>query len=126
LSAQTIDPTATALRLMTPEYASPEQVRGERSRRSATFTSLGVVLYELLSGHRPYRLKSRLPHEILRIVCEEEPEKPSTAINRVETTTGANGTLQVSLTPEIVSQTREGQPEKLRRRLPRRPGQHRP
>ncbi len=117
LSAQTIDPTATALRLMTPEYASPEQVRGETITTVSDVYSLGVVLYELLSGHRPYRLKSRLPHEILRIVCEEEPEKPSTVINRVETTTGADGAPQVSLTPEIVSQTREGQPEKLRRRL---------
>ncbi|HKQ75994.1 MAG TPA: protein kinase [Blastocatellia bacterium] len=117
LSAQTIDPTATALRMMTPEYASPEQVLGEPVTTASDVYSLGVVLYELLTGHRPYRLKSRLPHEILRIVCEEEPERPSAVINRVQTITGAEGATQVSLTPEIVSRTREGAPEKLRRRL---------
>jgi non-specific serine/threonine protein kinase/serine/threonine-protein kinase len=117
LSAQTIDPTVTALRLMTPEYASPEQVRGETVTTASDVYSLGIVLYELLTGHRPYRLKSRLPHEILRIVCEEEPERPSAVIHRVQTITGADGATQVSLTPEIVSRSREGMPEKLRRRL---------
>jgi non-specific serine/threonine protein kinase/serine/threonine-protein kinase len=116
LSAQTLDPTATALRLMTPEYASPEQVRGEPVTTASDVYSLGVVLYELLTGHRPYRLKSRLPHEILRIVCEEDPERPSTLIHRVKTT-DAEGATQVSLMPEIVIRRREGQPNKLRRRL---------
>jgi non-specific serine/threonine protein kinase/serine/threonine-protein kinase len=117
LSAQTIDPTTAALRLMTPEYASPEQVRGETVTTASDVYSLGIVLYELLTGHRPYRLKSRLPHDILRTICEEEPERPSTVINRVETTNGADGADHTSLAPEIVSRTREGQPEKLRRRL---------
>ncbi len=117
LSAQTIDPTTAALRLMTPEYASPEQVRGETVTTASDVYSLGIVLYELLTGHRPYRLKSRLPHDILRTVCEEEPERPSTVINRVEATTSAEGATHIPLAPEIVSRTREGQPDKLRRRL---------
>ncbi len=117
LSGQTIEPTATALRLMTPEYASPEQVRGESITTASDVYSLGVVLYELLTGHRPFRLKSRAPHEILQIVCEEEPVRPSTAVTRVEVETGSDGTVRATLTPESVSRTREGQPEKLRRRL---------
>jgi eukaryotic-like serine/threonine-protein kinase len=82
LSGLTIDPTATALRMMTPEYASPEQVRGEKITTASDIYSLGVVLYELLAGERPYRLTSRQPHEILRIVCEQEPERPSTVASR--------------------------------------------
>ncbi len=72
-----IEPTATALRMMTPEYASPEQIKGEIVTTSSDIYSLGVLLYELLTGHRPYRFKNRTPHEIARVVCEEEPVPPS-------------------------------------------------
>jgi eukaryotic-like serine/threonine-protein kinase len=115
LSAETLDPTAPELRLMTPEYASPEQVRGLPITTASDVYSLGVVLYELLTGHRPYRLKSRAPHEVMRAVCDSEPERPSTAVTREETiSTGENA---VTLTPEAVSRTRDGQPATLRRRL---------
>ena len=117
LYAQTIVPTAIQLRLMTPDYASPEQVRGQAITTATDTYSLGVLLYELLTGHRPYRLASSLPQEIERIICEQEPDKPSTAINRRVDTVSSDGTNRISLSPEIVSQTREGQPEKLRRKL---------
>ncbi len=79
------DATLTVLRAMTPEYASPEQVRGQPMTTASDVYSLGVVLYGLLTGRRPYPAASRLPHEIAQAVCEAEPEKPSTAIDRRET-----------------------------------------
>ncbi|MCU1263914.1 MAG: serine/threonine protein kinase with repeat [Acidobacteria bacterium] len=78
----THDPTATAMRLMTPEYASPEQVQGDPTTPSTDVYSLGVLLYELLSGHRPYRLRNRAPHEIARVICEEPPAPLSIIITR--------------------------------------------
>jgi serine/threonine protein kinase len=108
--------TLTVMRMLTPDYASPEQVSGQPITTASDVYSLGVLLYELLTGHRPYRVKSLAPQELARVVCEQEPIRPSTAVSRVEEihhTDGSTGRL----TPDMVSATREGQPEKLRRRL---------
>lgn len=81
LAADTVGETATAVRLMTPEYASPEQVRGLPVTPASDLYSLGMLLYELLMGRRPYRLQSYAPHEIARVICEEDPPRPSEVIS---------------------------------------------
>ena len=82
LGGQTYAVTAEGSPLMTPEYASPEQVRGEVVTTATDVYSLGVLLYELLTGRRPYQLTSRTPAEIARVVCHSVPERPSTAVTR--------------------------------------------
>ncbi len=109
-------PTVTVLRMMTPEYASPEQLQGERISTATDVYSLGVVLYYLLTGRLPFRLPGRSPYEIAHAICESEPEKPSTAVSRVEEVPLLGGTC-VTLTTELVNSTREGHPEKLKHLL---------
>ncbi|HRH43961.1 MAG TPA: protein kinase [Pyrinomonadaceae bacterium] len=73
LDYTTVDPTATAMRMMTPEYASPEQIKGETVTPASDIYSLGVLLYELLTKNRPYHFKNKAPHEVARVICEEKP-----------------------------------------------------
>jgi serine/threonine protein kinase/tetratricopeptide (TPR) repeat protein/TolB-like protein len=72
--------TFTSLRPMTPEYASPEQVRGESVTPSTDVYSLGMLLYELLTHRRPYQVDSTRPDELTRAICEQDPAPPSTTV----------------------------------------------
>ncbi len=72
--------TATIDRMMTPDYASPEQVRGAPITTASDVYSLGVVCYESLAERRPYCTAGATPAEIERIVCEESPPRPSAAV----------------------------------------------
>jgi serine/threonine-protein kinase len=103
------DHTVTGFRRMTPEYASPEQIRGESLSISSDIYSLGVLLYLLLTGHLPYKFKNREAMEVARIVCEEQPERPSSAITR---TVVLNGELH-----DPVYVLRSTSPDRLQRQL---------
>ncbi len=109
--------TRTGFLPMTPEYASPEQVRGEEITPASDIYALGVLLYLLLTGHHPYRFNNPSPQELERIICEQEPEPPSRIIYKVEEAPSGENNADATLTPEAVSQDREGTPNKLRRRL---------
>jgi serine/threonine protein kinase len=74
------DMTATLQAVMTPEYASPEQLSGGSITTASDVYSLGVVLYRLLTGRGPYRITTSRPDEIARAITEQEPTRPSAAV----------------------------------------------
>ena len=76
------DQTMTGLRLMTPAYAAPEQIRGDRIGVSTDVYSLGVILYELLTGQVPFDLSNLTPPEAATIIVDHEPGKPSATVKR--------------------------------------------
>ncbi|MGH9381857.1 MAG: tetratricopeptide repeat protein [Thermoanaerobaculia bacterium] len=107
--------TRTALRLMTPEYASPEQVRGEAVTTASDVYQLGLLLYELLTGRRPYALRRRGGGELERAICEQPPLRPSTTLFRDEAVEPSSTPTGPTL--EEICRARRVSPARLRRRL---------
>lgn len=106
--------TVTAQHLMTPEYASPEQIRGLAATTLSDVYALGVMLYELLCGRPPYRFANRSLAEVVRAHGTGEPERPSTATT---TPHGARRDPAFDAESQRIAAVREGNVERLRRRL---------
>ncbi|HEX6049757.1 MAG TPA: tetratricopeptide repeat protein [Gemmatimonadaceae bacterium] len=108
--------TRTEWRILTPEYASPEQVRGDSLTTASDVYTLGVVLYELLCGRRPHRTGGGSAHELAQRIVQREPPLPSVAASRREPN-GLPGTTAGEDTPVTIAATRGLSVDRLRRRL---------
>lgn len=102
-----VAPTMTSLRIMTPEYASPEQARGLPVAASSDVYSAGIILYELLTGQRPYRFQSRVPFETAQVILTIDPSKPSHAVLERSCDSSTAGTPPAS-SPESLAKQLEG------------------
>jgi serine/threonine protein kinase/tetratricopeptide (TPR) repeat protein len=111
-----VDLTRQTMRMLTPEYASPEQVRGEPVNASTDVYSLGAMLYLLLTGHRPYQIRNLSPQGIAQAICDTQPPLPSIAVRSSETVAGFDG-RDTTITPAAVSSTRDAKALKLSRML---------
>ncbi|HSJ30153.1 MAG TPA: tetratricopeptide repeat protein, partial [Longimicrobiales bacterium] len=105
--------TVTAERMLTPLYASPEQIRGEAVSTATDVYALGVLLHVLLTGGQPYHLSTKGSYDVARAVLEQEPERPSVRAVRAAPPTGDDA----AVAPEAAAASRGSTPARLARRL---------
>ena len=118
LASASYQPTATAARMLTPDYASPEQLRGEEITTVSDVYSLGVLLYFLLIGHLPFNFNAGRLDVFAGLVSEQKPERPSALITRSGKTTAKNRGAKTGDQALIkIAGNRATEPERLRRYL---------
>ena len=116
----------------TPSYASPEQVRGERVTTLSDIYALGILLYELLTGKRPYEIADPSPRAVEQVVCERIPERPSSRVEHPSLARRLRGDLDtivlkaLAKEPERRYRSAQGLAEDLRRHLEHEPVSARP
>ena len=101
--------TRTGLHVMTPEYASPEQIKGEPATTSTDIYSLGLILYKLLTREGAYEIKSTSALELEKVICHNEPQKPSTLIKILR--------IRDNIKTTRISSERKTQTDKLIKKL---------
>jgi eukaryotic-like serine/threonine-protein kinase len=102
LSDEDSETTATQAKIFTPEYASPEQILGKTVTTATDVYSLGVILYELLTQHRPFETKGKSFEEIVKSVCETEPTAPS-SMSDTETQRRGDTEKELEISTNIVA-----------------------
>ena len=83
-TAHTVAVTQADIRILTPDHASPEQIRGQPITTASDVYVLGVLLYELLTGRRPFKVEGLRLIDIERLICEQPPVPPSQALSPAE------------------------------------------
>jgi serine/threonine-protein kinase len=115
LMAHGNEPTVSWRRLLTPEYASPEQILGKPITTASDIYSLGVLLFKLLTGADPYRLRERQTAEVEQLILTAEPDAPSAFVRRLLETPDTSGSRWP--TAEELAAARGTQPRALARAL---------
>ncbi len=100
---------------LTPEFTSPEQIKGETITTTSDVYSLGIVLYKLLTGHSPYKIKSAFHSDISKMITQSEPTKPSEII--YQTIKSKYEEEKSEINPQTISVTREESIDKLHKKL---------
>lgn len=108
--------TLTLERALTPSYASPEQIRGEMVTTASDVYSLGVLLFELIAGRRPFDLSDVTRREAERRVLEDPAPAPSSTLITRRSASAAEKT-KPKKSPQVIAQQRGMRPEALRRSL---------
>lgn len=104
--------THTGLLPLTPSYSSPEQVCGQPMSTASDIYQLGIILYELLTGCRPYEVSGKTPSEIEQVICEQQPTRPSTVITKLVT-----GQDEKEHNAQSISRQRQTKTEQLSKKL---------